>query len=343
MLYFHRIIKREMREIMNYSLIDIGSNSIRLTVYEINGTSFKPLFHSKIMAGLAGYVEKEKLSKDGIEAAASALLKFKNILQSLSVENVSAFATASLRNIKNTEKVVKKLKNATGFDIEIIEGNEEALLSYYGAKLELNTFTEGAFTDIGGASTEIISFSNDTPIYTASYRIGSLNLFKKYVKNVIPDKKSLAQISDAIAMEFDKKSDFPFDPRSPLICVGGTARTLMKIARKFYDLPEECNALTRTQVDHVFALLTSNTKAGTRLILRTSPDRIHTINPGLSILSHILHLYDSEKIIVSNYGIREGFLWKKIIQSDKAITSLPKTESLAGSSSTNACSKKPLT
>ena len=311
---------------MNYSLIDIGSNSIRLTVYEIQGNDFKPLFHSKIMAGLAGYVEKGNLSADGIDVAKSALLEFRKTLHALSVAKVSVFATASLRNIENTDKVIKKLKKATGFEIEVINGSEEALLSYIGAKLELPDITEGAFTDIGGASTEIISFSGNLPVHTISYKLGSLNLYKKCVRKIIPGKKSLKRISETISNEFQKDPTFPFDPRTPLICVGGTSRAIMKIARKIYHLPEDCNTLTADQVDHLFDYLTNTKRKNTRLILRMSPDRIHTIIPGLSILVSILHLYHSEQIIVSNYGIREGFLCKKIIQSNKTITSSLRTE-----------------
>lgn len=301
---------------MNYSLIDIGSNSIRLTVYEIEGTTFKPLFHSKIMAGLAGYVKKGKLSKDGIVAAESALLEFKKILSSLNVEHTSVFATASLRNIKNTKKVVKILNRTSGFDIEVISGKEEALLSYHGARMELSKIKEGAFTDIGGASTEIISFSNDTPTHVISYKLGSLSLYKQCVSKILPNTKSLKNISGTIAKELQKDSSFPFDPHTPLICVGGTARALIKIARKIYDLPEDCNTLSYEKVDEIFDLLTNGSKKSTRLILRLTPDRIHTLIPGLSILVHILHLYHSKEIVVSNYGIREGFLYKKIILSN---------------------------
>ena len=311
---------------MNYSLIDIGSNSIRLTVYEIDGSIFKPLFHSKIMAGLAGYVENEKLSAEGIQVAKSALLEFRNIMRSLSVEEVSVFATASLRNIRNTDKVVKLLNKKTGFNIEVIAAEDEALLSYHGSKLELPEITDGAFIDVGGASTEIISFSDNTPTEVASYRLGSLNLYKKNVRKIIPTAKELSTISNFIMSELQKNTAFSFTPHSPLICVGGTGRAVMKIARKLYFLPDECNTLTSSQVEELFTLLTSNRKRPTRLILRMCPDRIHTIIPGLSIMVNIIHLYHAEEIIISNYGIREGYLCRKIIQSNTTTTSLHKTE-----------------
>ena len=91
---------------MKQAIIDIGSNSIRLTLYETEGENFHILFREKIMAGLAGYVEDGKLSADGIECACAGLLTFRSILQTLEIEHISVFATASLRNISNTEQAL---------------------------------------------------------------------------------------------------------------------------------------------------------------------------------------------------------------------------------------------
>ena len=307
---------------MNYSLIDIGSNSIRLTVYELNGTAFKPLFHSKIMAGLAGYVEKDKLSKDSIKVAKEALLEFKRTLEALHMEQVSVFATASLRNIENTKKVVRILNETTGFSIKIIDEQDEALLSYQGAKLGLPEITGGALIDVGGASTEIISFADNTPLNITSYPLGSLNLYKKCVRKILPGEATIQEISKTIDHVLEHHADFSFQPSTPLVCVGGTARALLKIARKVYDLPDTCNTLSKKQMEELFQLLSNNI----RLILRMAPDRIHTLVPGLCIIMRILHLYHSEKIVISSYGIREGFLCKEIIPSNTTTTSSLKTE-----------------
>ena len=88
---------------MKYAVIDIGSNSICLVAYEINENNFKTLFKEKIMAGLAGYVVKGELTKAGIKSACNGLLSFKKILSSLEITRFWIFATASLRNISNTD------------------------------------------------------------------------------------------------------------------------------------------------------------------------------------------------------------------------------------------------
>ena len=308
---------------MKHAVIDIGSNSIRLTVYEISGTQFKSLFRTKEMAGLAGYVEAGKLTQEGISAAAAALTEFKGILSSLSIDRVSVFATASLRNVFNTAEAVSSLKEATGFDIEVISAEDEAAMSYRGAMMDLH-IQDGAFIDIGGASTEIISFENRQPVHSGSCRVGSLSLYKRCVGKILPGQKSVIRMSRVLDEELAQAGSFPFDSRSPLVCVGGTARTVLRLAKKLYELPEGCRTVTAEQVDSMLKLFLHNDKKACRLILRTEPDRIHTFLPGLFLLQRILHLFDSKEIIVSKYGVREGFLCTKVIQSQTVTTPSPR-------------------
>lgn len=125
---------------MKQAIIDIGSNSIRLTLYETQQQSFKILFREKIMAGLAGYVEDGRLSAEGIECACAGLLTFRGILQTLQIDSVRVFATASLRNISNTQQALSVIRAATGYAVEVISGEDEALYGYTGAMQELDTF-----------------------------------------------------------------------------------------------------------------------------------------------------------------------------------------------------------
>ena len=99
---------------MKYALIDMGSNSIRLTVYDMDQTSFKVLFKEKIMAGLAGYVEHGRLTRDGIDCACQSLHEFRSTLELLQIEHLAVFATASLRNICSAVyEVVQKRPDIT--------------------------------------------------------------------------------------------------------------------------------------------------------------------------------------------------------------------------------------
>lgn len=300
---------------MKQAIIDIGSNSMRLTLYETDGSSFKILFKEKIMAGLAGYVEEQRLTVEGIQCAYSGLLDFRSTLDSLDIKNVAVFATASLRNIENTGEAMHAIKVATGFPVEVISGEEEALLGYTGAMKEVN-LTSGAFVDIGGASTEIVAFEKGIPLRpSASFHVGSLSLYRQCVKKILPGGGSIKRMSKVIAEEIDGKNAFIFDNRSPIVCVGGTARALLKIGKKLYELPEDCHSITKEQLERMSSILCRGDRGATDLILKLEPDRIHTIMPGLMIMQHIFKLFHADEIIVSRYGVREGYLCQKILQN----------------------------
>lgn len=296
---------------MKQAIIDIGSNSMRLTVYEIDGERFRILFKEKIMTGLAGYVEHQQLSQEGIERAYTGLLEFKAILQALDIQHVSLFATASLRNIKNTSEALLAIKEKTGYDVEVITGKDEAILGYSGAIKEVQLDC-GAFIDIGGASTEIVQFENSTIQNAVSLPIGSLSLYKSCVKYIIPKNGSQKRIKKTISTEIKKQ--LTHQNCSTLVCVGGTARAVLRIAKKIYHLPPECSTITKKQFNQLCDKLYQADKKTIDLILKLEPSRVHTLIPGVMILQYIASQIDANTIIVSNYGVREGYLCQRIIK-----------------------------
>ncbi len=307
---------------MKQAIIDIGSNSIRLTLYETERENFHILFREKIMAGLAGYVEDGKLSAEGIECACAGLLTFRSILQTLEIEHISVFATASLRNISNTEQALSVIRAATGYSVEVISGEDEALFGYAGAMQELH-LTSGAFLDIGGASTEIVTFENSTPVDFASFSIGSLSLYRRCVKKILPGEGSLKRLRQEITQTIDV-SEGALAPRPLIVGVGGTARAALKLARRYYKMSDDCRSMTAEQLDGLCSFLCSGKKDASDLILRLEAERIHTLVPGLLILQHVFHLFQAEQLVVSKYGVREGYLCKKILTNN---TDTPKTVS----------------
>ena len=86
----------------------------------------------------------------------------------------------------NTGQARSIIRSATGYDVEILSGEEEALLGYTGAMQELH-LASGAFLDIGGASTEIVTFHDGTPVDFTSFPIGSLSLYRRCVKKILPE------------------------------------------------------------------------------------------------------------------------------------------------------------
>lgn len=300
---------------MKQALIDIGSNSVRLTVYDIRNSRFKILFREKHMVGLAGYVSRKKLQPQGIECAVDALLDFRRTLTTLRINQVAVFATASLRNVSNTKEAVERIEAVTGFNVEVISGEEEARLGYAGAMQEL-LITDGAFIDIGGASTEVVLFKKGKAEEAASFGVGSLSLYRRCVKKIMPGKAGMSRIETILGEEIDQKHMIRQEKRTPIIGVGGTARAVLKISKKYFGLQENSVSVTAAQVRELLEVLSRGDRKAIDLILRNDADRIHTIVPGMMILVHIMDYLESEELIVSRYGVREGYLCQRILTND---------------------------
>ena len=296
---------------MKYALIDMGSNSIRLTVYDLGKNSFKILFKEKIMAGLAGYVELGRLTQDGIDCACHSLRQFQTTLALLHIDNLAVFATASLRNVSNTRQAVEQIRMETGVEVEVLSGEAEAECGFFGAACDVE-MADGLFADIGGASTELALLTGGQLQKAGSVPVGSLKLYRDCVKKILPGKGSQQRIMAAVQSAFDGGSLKDIPPMERLVCVGGTARAALRLCKSLFGLPENSRSFTRAQLELLAEQLCKADKDAADLILRYEPERIHTLIPGLMLLRYMLERYQVSQVTVSHYGVREGYLRRRI-------------------------------
>ncbi len=298
------------------AIIDLGSNTIRLCIYEYNDSRMNSLLEKKKMAGLANYIKNEKLSNSGVERACEILKEFLGILKNfqVSAENTHVFATASLRNIVNTKEVIAIIKENTGLEVELLSGEEEATLDFIGATKSIEC-ANGILVDIGGGSTEIVPFADKKIQLATSMPIGSLNLYVKYVKKIIPKEEERDIIKQAVldnleALEIERQN-------YPTICgVGGTIRAAAKLSNHIFNLPKNNVSIEAGHIKDILELIRNNHKDTLTPVLQNIPDRVHTIIPGLIIVDTIMDYFQSENIIVSKFGIREGYFYERILKGE---------------------------
>jgi exopolyphosphatase/guanosine-5'-triphosphate,3'-diphosphate pyrophosphatase len=159
--------------------------------------------NKKTIAGLSGYVTDGRLSEAGIAKAATILKRFKGIMTNFNIENYSVFATASLRNVSNTQEALVRIEEATGIKVDLISGEEEARLGFVGAMHAVRA-DEGLFIDIGGGSTELLCFENQEIQQALSLPVGSLNLFIRHVNALVPTNKEIQDIKKSVVFELEK-------------------------------------------------------------------------------------------------------------------------------------------
>lgn len=300
---------------MKYAITDLGSNTIRLSVFNTlkNGT-FETLFTKKVMAGLAGYVVDDLMSPDGVNQACAVLLDFQFLLHQLGIDTMYPFATASLRNIKNSEETIEIIRRRTGLSIDVIDGQEEGRLGYYGA-LYGTSFQQGIFFDIGGGSTEIVEIKKGKIKNSQSLGIGSLNLYTKAVSKFWPNKKELKSIEKIIQSTF-KKIDFPKETTEQVCCIGGTVRAVLKIINCYYKKKKDNTHFTAEEFFTVEKMLIHKENMMKNYVLKLCPDRVHTIIPGILIMNELIERTNCSIIQVSKYGVREGYLCKNFLNTE---------------------------
>lgn len=295
---------------MKCGIVDMGSNTVQLTIYHHEGSSFRPLLNRWETVGLAGYVEEGILTPRGIEAACQVLSDFQTLLRDLDVPSLHVFATASLRNISNSDQVIEYIRTKTGITVELLSGEDEALFSFRGAMMGA-TAPSGLMADIGGGSTELVGYAEKALVSQVSLPIGGVRLFSRFIDGVLPTPTEQDAIRAHIAPLLD---DALISPCQSLLGVGGTARAVVQLCNALSGATQSNYTVSSGEVISLYGSLSSADKDSLRLLLRIVPDRVHTLMPGLIILHGILTRCGAETFTMSTTGVREGYLLSRIMK-----------------------------
>lgn len=292
-------------------IIDIGSNTVRMNVYQVNNNEYEVLFSSKEMAGLAAQIESGLLMEKGYQNLIRILKRFKETIDSLQIKEVYAFATASLRLIRNQQTVLGRIESETGFTVDLIDGEEEGRLGVLGALSNLPV-KKAVLMDLGGGSCELVPFDQGQILSSVSYPIGSLSLYKNYVSGLLPTLDEQKSIKKFVKKQIDV-GHIVEEKFVSVIGVGGTMRALLKL--NAYLLNDyKSSQLTLQSLKAMLKTLNENHREAQDIILKTIPDRIHTIMPGLCAIIAIMQAMGTVEILVSNNGVREGYLMKHVLK-----------------------------
>ena len=170
----------------------------------------------------------------------------------------------------------------------------------------------GLLADLGGGSTELVSYRNRAIQSACSLSVGSLSLFSKYVSKLHPTKEERRAIRRAVEEQLEQF--VPQHPPARHICgVGGTVRAACKVANAMFDRPAGDRSLDRDELKEMLQRLKKPGRDELRLLLKTVPDRIHTIIPGLLALDTIAKAYGAQTITASACGVREGYLLARVL------------------------------
>ena len=302
---------------MKYAVIDLGSNTIRLVVYEETNAEFHALFTQKFTAGLAAYLQDGIMTPEGIRLICTTLQHCKMLLKEFTPCTTLAFSTAPLRNIRNTQEAIDQIYAETGYSVDVLTGLEEAYLDYYGVQRELPV-ESGLLFDIGGGSTEILTFAHDGTGVIESVPIGSLNLSKKHIAKLFPDKKERDAIRLQVQKSLKRHKLNHLPPYETLCGIGGTARTVLQLLQAMKVILPAQRTFTAEQFRKLKKFLWKKDSAAMELLTQYCPDRLHTIFSGILILETLILQSRCTTVYVCKYGVREGYLRRYLMQQKKS-------------------------
>ncbi|WP_448204191.1 Ppx/GppA phosphatase family protein [Azospirillum sp. sgz302134] len=286
------------------AVIDIGSNSIRLVVYDGLKRSPLPLFNEKVLCGLGRGVEKSgRLNPEGVAQALEALERFAMLAAGMRIGRLDIIATAAVRDADDGAAFVEAVKNRTGLEVRVISGEEEARLSAMGV-LSGTPAADGLVGDLGGGSLELVQLNRGVIGEHVTMPLGPLRLME-----LNTGKQN--GLNRAIDQHLEKLDWLPQAKGRPFYPVGGGWRALAKLHMEQVKHP--------LHIIHHYAVPCGEARDFAALVAKQSRSslekmsgsrrRADTLPYAALVFERLLRMAQPSMVVFSAFGLREGHLF----------------------------------
>jgi len=304
-------------------VVDIGSNSVRLVIYDIFGAHFTPVYNEKILAGLGRSLKKTgRLSEEGKTLTLQALSRFTRIAKARGLPPLIFGATAALRVASDAKEFLNEIKNETGLDVVPISGDEEARLSAMGL-ISMHPRATGLAADLGGASLELVEIQKGDLEPSVGKRqslpLGPFDLIGDDLTQMGEAQIEKAKI--AIRTYLDEHKDLVSRGHGQtLYLIGGAWRNLAAIHQSYTDYP------LRTLQSYKMAPQIAKKHAqwaygnGRETVLKwpgMRRRRAETLPYSGVLLDVLLDAVKPASVMISQSGLREGLVHDAIPASQR--------------------------
>ena len=315
---WHSGFRSEPPKYRPIAVVDIGSNSVRLVVYDGLRRSPTPVFNEKILCGLGkGVAITGKLNESAVVRALSALRRFQALARQIGCKDVYAVATAAAREASNGEAFIDQAEKALGAGISVLTGREEARFAALGVIAGIPE-ADGLVGDLGGGSLELIDIKDGKLEDGVTLPIGPLRLIDMSGGNMARARK--------LVDEYLAKADVlkRLQGRS-FYAVGGTWRNLARMHMSHAHYPLYVlhqYTMTRSQAAGMSELVAGLSPAVLKDVKDVSKSRSDTMPFGAMVLERLLAIGKPEHVVCSVYGVREGFLYAKLPRKKMRVDAL---------------------
>lgn len=291
------------------AVIDVGSNSVRLVAYRLDGRAMTPFFNEKVMAGLGrNLAGTGELSPEGVDEAMKALRRFRTLVDALGVTRTFAVATAAVRDAANGADFAERVRTETGIALRVIDGAEEARLSALGV-LAGAPEARGVVGDLGGSSLELIEVKPSGPGRGETWPLGAFSLMDG-------EEFDAQRVTLAADRKLAKSKVLANAPRrGNFYAVGGSWRALGRMDQSLRNHPLGVlhhHEITRAEVLRVADVVRRQSRRSLEKLESAVARRADALPYAAIVLERVMALGAFERVILSSYGLREGLLFEQL-------------------------------
>jgi len=300
---------------LRIATIDVGTNSTRMLIADVEDGEVKPLFKTGRVTRLGrGVKERGELSKEGIEATLRALKEFKEIIEKYGVEKVIVATTEAARLARNSEEFLERVREL-GFKIEILSDREEAELVFLANLKVFKPKGKAMTVDLGGGSTEIVYGDREKIDYLRSLKFGVVFLYEGFIKSSPPKEEELSALEEFIRGELLKvKEEIKPAGDFTVFAVGGTITSVVAMEEEMeLYRPEVVHGytVTREVIEKWYKYLSSLPIEERKRVKGLEENRADVIIPGLAFFKVFCEVFNRESLTVSEVGLLYGLALKE--------------------------------
>ncbi len=299
--------------IQRIALIDVGSNTVRLVIFNIDSNAYydiSEMQNIKVSARLVQYLENARMNEKGINILTHLIDSYLKIIDQYDVDQIIPVATAAVRNSENAADIIAHVKEETGLALRILSEEEEAFYGNYAVRYSFNIY-DGISVDIGGGSTEVTLFKNKEIVNSHSFPFGAVSLKRQFFTGKEhSDPQAITDTMKWVKKQF-KKVDWLAKANVPILAIGGSARNIAEVYQLRTDYPLAGThgfPMTPELLDDVLNIFVQTSYDKLDSLDGLSQDRKDTIISAGIVFKQLMDVAKSSKFILSRRGLREGLI-----------------------------------
>ncbi len=310
------------------AVIDFGTNTCKLLIAEPKEQSIEIIYRTQtaVKIGEQG-LSKGIITEEAHQRLHTVLGQFQRTWEKYRPKQIWGVATSAFRNAKNANRIVNQFQKEFGISIEIISGEQEADLIYEGIKGAIKLKDETVLMmDIGGGSVEFIIANQRKPLWRQSYEIGGQRLMDRFMRTDPISDLDIQRMEIYLETQLFTLTEaiFRYAPKV-LIGAAGSFETLAAVmyagleGRKkinefideHYNMKPSSYEIDRDNFDELFRLIVGQNAYKRRLLSGMPEFRADMIVVATCLIRFVIEQYELPNIVVSSYGLKEGFLIQK--------------------------------